>query len=202
MAAPPGDRGGDAPPLAASGEAPPAEAGADAAEAAEAAAPTAAERIASLEAEAAELREAHARALADHLNYRRRSEQRWADRERGVLAGAVRRFLPLLDDLALALDSAGGADGGEPWAEGVRLVHRKFRETVEACGLEAIATEDAAFDPRVHEAISYAPGAQGRIVATLRGGWAIGDYVVRPAQVVVGDGADEAAETAAAAGEA
>lgn len=197
MAAPPGDRGGDAPPLAASGEAPPAEAGADAAAAAGAAPPpTAAERIASLEAEAAELREAHARALADHLNYRRRSEQRWADRERGVRADAVRRFLPLLDDLALALDSAGAGDGGEPWAEGVRLVHRKFGETVEACGLEAIATEDAAFDPRVHEAISYAPGPQGRIVATLRGGWAIGDYVVRPAQVVVGDGADGAAETA------
>ena len=182
MPPPPGDRGGDAP--AAEAEATPQT---------EAAPQTDAERIASLEAEAAELREAHARALADHLNYRRRSEQRWADRERDVLTGAVRRFLPLLDDLGLALDSAGAEGGGAPWAEGVRLVHRKFRETLEACGLEAIATEEAAFDPRVHEAISYAAGPQGRIVATLRGGWAIGDYVVRPAQVVVGDGAEDAA---------
>ena len=68
-------------------------------------------------------------------------------------------------------------------------MRRKFRETLEACGLEAIATEDAAFDPRVHEAISYAPGPEGRIVAAPRGGWAIGGYVVRPAQVVVGGGA-------------
>lgn len=174
------------------GDAPAAEAPADA----EAAPPpTGAERIASLEAEAAELREAHARALADHLNYRRRSEQRWADRERDVLVSAVRRFLPLLDDLDLALDSAGGG-GGEPWAEGVRLVRRKFRETLEACGLEAIATEDAAFDPRVHEAISYAPGPEGRIVASPRGGWAIGGYVVRPAQVLVGGGAEAATEEA------
>lgn len=192
MPPPPGDRGGDAPAAEARAAAGEAAAEPSAAEA-DAAPQTDAERIASLEAEAAELREAHARALADHLNYRRRSEQRWADRERDVLTGAVRRFLPLLDDLGLALDSAGTGGGGAPWAEGVRLVHRKFCETLEACGLEAIATEEAEFDPRVHEAISYAAGPQGRIVATLRGGWAIGDYVVRPAQVVVGDGAEDAA---------
>jgi molecular chaperone GrpE len=159
-------------------------------EAAEPPAPpqTDAERIASLEAEVAELKEAHARAVADHLNYRRRSEQHWTERARATLADTVSRYLPLLDDLDRAVGNVDPELDGHQWVEGVRLVHHKFHETLAASGLEAIATEDAAFDPQVHEAISYAPGPEGRVIASVRAGYHINDYVVRPAQVVVGDG--------------
>ena len=154
-----------------------------------------AERIASLEAEVAELRDAYTRALADHLNYRRRSEQHWAERARTTLAETVRRYLPLLDDLDLALGNVDADLDGHQWVEGIRLVRQKFVETLAAAGVEAIPAEDAAFDPRVHEAISYAPGADGQVVATVRSGYTIHDYVVRPAQVVVGDGATPAQAT-------
>ena len=153
------------------------------------------ERIASLEAEVAELKDAHARALADHLNYRRRSEQHWAERARATLADTVRRYLPLLDDLDLALGNVDVELEGHQWVEGIRLVRQKFGETLAAVGVEAIATEDAAFDPRVHEAISYAPGPGGRVVAAVRSGYTMQDYVVRPAQVVVGDGSADAEPT-------
>ena len=154
-----------------------------------------AERIASLEAEVAELQDAHTRALADHLNYRRRSEQHWAERARATLADAVRRYLPVLDDLDLALGNVDPDLDGHQWVEGIRLVRHKFGEAFVAAGVEAIPTEDAAFDPRVHEAISYAPGPGGQVVATARSGYTIQDYVVRPAQVVVGDGATPAPPT-------
>ncbi|MXW23164.1 MAG: nucleotide exchange factor GrpE [Chloroflexi bacterium] len=147
-----------------------------------------AERIARLEAEVAELKDAHARAQADLLNYRRRSEQRWAERARATLADTVRRYIPLLDDIDLALGNVDDELDGHQWVEGIRLVRQKFVETLATAGVEAIATEDAEFDPRVHEAISYAPGPDGRVVAAVRSGYTMQDYVVRPAQVVVGDG--------------
>ena len=156
---------------------------------------TDAERIAALEAEVAELRDAQARAQADLVNYRRRSEQHWAERARMTLADAVRRHLPVLDDLDLALGNVDAELDGHQWVEGVRLVRQKFAETLATAGVEAIATDGAEFDPRVHEAISYAPGPGGRVVATARSGWAMQDYVVRPAQVVVGDGSADADAT-------
>ena len=148
-----------------------------------------------LEAEVAELKDAHARALADHLNYRRRSEQHWAERARTTLADTVRRYLPLLDDLDLALGNVDADLEGHQWIEGVRLVRQKFVETLATAGVEAIPTDDADFDPRVHEAISYAPGPGGRVVAAVRSGYTMQDYVVRPAQVVVGDGSTDTETT-------
>ena len=107
----------------------------------------------------------------------------------------MRRYLPLLDDLDLALGNVDAELDGHQWVEGIRLVRHKFVETLAAVGVEAIATEDAAFDPRVHEAISYAPGTSGDVVAAVRSGYTMQDYVVRPAQVVVGDGSADAEPT-------
>ena len=147
-----------------------------------------AEQIVALELEVAELKEAHTRALADHLNYRRRSEQNWTDRARATLADAVSRYLPLLDDLDRAVANVDGEISGHQWVDGIRLVHQKFHETIAGSGLETIATAGRAFDPRVHEAIAFAPGPQGQIIEAVRAGYTIQDHVVRPAQVVVGDG--------------
>ena len=107
----------------------------------------------------------------------------------------MRRYLPLLDDLDLALGNVDADLGGHQWVEGIRLVRQKFAETLAAVGVEAIPTEQAAFDPRVHEAISYAPGPGGRVVAAVRTGYTMQDYVVRPAQVVVGDGSTDTEAT-------
>ena len=146
-----------------------------------------AEQIVALELEVAELKEAHTRALADHLNYRRRSEQNWTDRARATLADAVSRYLPLLDDLDRAVANVDGEISGHQWVDGIRLVHQKFHETIAGSGLETIATAGRAFDPRVHEAIAFAPGPQGQIIEAVRAGYTIQGHVVRPAQVVVGD---------------
>ena len=147
-----------------------------------------AKQIVALELEVAELKEAHTRALADYLNYRRRSEQHWTERARATLADAVSRYLPLLDDLDRAVANVDGDISGHQWVDGIRLVHQKFHETIAGSGLETIATAGLAFDPRVHEAIAFAPGPQGQIIEAVRAGYAIQDHVVRPAQVVVGDG--------------
>ncbi len=147
-----------------------------------------AEQIAALELEVAELREAHTRALADHLNYRRRSEQNWTERARATLADVVSRYLPLLDDLDRAVENVDAEIADHQWVEGIRLVRQKFREAIAGSGLETTATDGVAFDPRVHEAIAFAPGPEGQIIEAVRTGYTIQDHVVRPAQVVVGDG--------------
>ena len=162
-----------------------------------------AERIAALEAEVAELTGRHARALADYQNYRRRSEQRWAERARATIADSVARSLPVLDDLSRALASIDPDLAEHQWVDGIRLVEHKFQEMLASAGVEEIAGTDAAFDPLVHEAVSYGPGPDGRVIALVRAGYTIDEHVIRPAQVVVGDGTSPAqapAESAATEG--
>lgn len=151
-------------------------------------APGEVERIAALEAEVAELTERHARAVADLQNYRRRTEERWTERARAQLAQTMARCLPPLDDLSRALTSIDGALAEDSWIEGIRLVERKFKEMLASAGVEEIGGEGEAFDPLVHEAVSSAPGPEGQVVALVREGYRIENYVLRPAQVVVGGG--------------
>ena len=152
-------------------------------------------RIAALEADLAALRERLARAVADYQNLQRRSEEARAELSRRLVASLVGPYLPLLDDLRLALGAA-DADpelAGRPWLEGVRLVERKFVAVLEQQGVRELAAEGAPFDPALHEAVGHAPGADGQVVLELQRGFSIDGAVVRPARVLVGDGSGPAA---------
>ena len=149
-----------------------------------------AERIAELNAEVTELTDRHARAVADLQNYRRRSEERWVERARTILVDLVIRALPVLDDLDRALLSIDEELADHQWVEGIRLVQIKFQEMFTNIGVQEIASEETAFDPLIHEAVSFGPGAEGQVITLVRAGYCIEDHVIRPAQVVVGDGSN------------
>lgn len=149
---------------------------------------TDAERIAELEVEVTELTDRHVRAVADLQNYRRRSEERWGERARAMLSDLIIRALPVLDDLDRALLSIDEGLADHQWVEGIRLVQLKFQEMLTNVGVQEIASEGTAFDPLIHEAVSFGPGAEGQVIVLVRAGYCIEDHVIRPAQVVVGDG--------------
>jgi molecular chaperone GrpE len=142
-----------------------------------------------LSAELSELQGKYLRAVADYQNLRRRSEEERREYARYTLAALVINYLPVLDDLDRALDSVDADIAERQWVEGVRMVERKFRGVLEASGVRRIEAEGAAFDPAVHEAISYAPGPEGQVIAVVQPGYTLDGKVVRPAQVVVGNGA-------------
>jgi molecular chaperone GrpE len=155
--------------------------------------------IATLQAELEETRAKFVRAVADYQNLRRRSEEERKEYGRYTLAALVINYLPVLDDLDRALESVPGEIAGHQWVEGVRMVERKFRGVLEASGVREIEADGTAFDPAVHEAISYAPGPAGDVVAVVQTGYTLDGKVVRPAQVVVGSGAGTAAPASGAA---
>jgi molecular chaperone GrpE len=141
-----------------------------------------------IEAELEDLRSKYMRAVADYQNLRRRSEDERRESARYTMTALILNYLPVLDDLDRALESVDPDIATRDWVEGVRMVERKFRGVLEASGVQTIAAEGAAFDPAVHEAISYAPGPEGQVVAVAQVGYQIDGRVVRPARVVVGSG--------------
>jgi len=128
------------------------------------------------------------RAQADYVNFKRRTEQERAENTKQANAFLLANLLPVLDDFERALQNIDPKLAGLPWADGVNLIYRKFRATLENEGLTGIEAVGKDFDPKFHEAVLQVPGEEGKVLAELEKGYMLGDRLLRPAKVKVGKG--------------
>ncbi len=81
------------------------------------------------------------------------------------------------------------------WLRGLTFVRERLLETLAAEGVRPIAAEGEPFDPHRHLAIESVPAsdgaAAGTVVAEYRRGYARGDHILRPAEVVVARASDD-----------
>ncbi|WP_430731880.1 nucleotide exchange factor GrpE [Thermus thermamylovorans] len=144
-----------------------------------------AERLKALEGELALLKDRYLRLLADFDNYRKRMEEELRAREREGVLKALRALLPVLDDLDRALEFAG--TNPEGILQGVKAVREGFFRILAGLGIEEVPGEGEAFDPRYHEAIGLLPGEPGKVARVFQRGFRLGEALVRPARVAVGE---------------
>jgi len=137
------------------------------------------------------------RAAADFQNYKRRVEEERSEVARFASAALIINLLPLIDDLERALQNIDAHLAGLTWVDGIRLIHRKFQAVLEMTGVEEIAADGQTFDPAIHEAVSQGPGEENKVIAVVQKGYKLGDRVIRPAMVVVGQGTGENQEPSA-----
>jgi len=138
--------------------------------------------------ELATMQDGYLRLQADFENYRKRIERTLAESVRSSKAELLRGFLPVVDNLARALESM-GADGVDLQSvvEGVRLTHRQFMDALKRHGVQAIEAEGQ-FDPRLHQVVATVndPERQdGQIVDELLKGFLFEGEVLRPTSVRV-----------------
>ena len=135
------------------------------------------------------------RAQADFINYKRRIEQERQELNRFASANLILSLLPVLDDLERAISATPPARTAKhSWLEGIKLVERNFRSILEAQGLTPIEALGAPFDPNFHEALRQDKGKEGIVIEEFQKGYMLGDKVLRPARVVVGNGEEAAKE--------
>lgn len=173
------------------------------------------------------------RLQADLANMRRRVDTERQNLKSRLVEEVCGHFLPVLDDLQRAAaeaarqeddgaasgesagasgESAGAAGEADPapaadeaLRTGVRLVLRRFEETLARQGLVEIEALGRPFDPRQHEAVHRMPAAEGQqdeeVVEVFRRGYVLDGRVIRPASVVVaiGPAPEESAPDEAAA---
>jgi molecular chaperone GrpE len=126
------------------------------------------------------------RAAADFQNYKRRVEQERGDLSRLASAALIINLLPLVDDLERALENVDARLAGLTWVDGIRLIYRKFQALLEMNGVSEIEADGQVFDPTVHEAVMFGEGEDGKVISVVQKGYKLGDRVIRPAMVVVG----------------
>ncbi|WP_084678286.1 nucleotide exchange factor GrpE [Actinopolymorpha alba] len=145
-------------------------------------------RYAELESRNAELEDNWRRATADLDNLRKRLAREVEDQRLQERAAFAERWLPVLDNLDLALRHA-EADPGSI-VEGVRAVRDQAVSVLSALGYPRREEEEGArFDPSRHEAVATVTQQddtpEGTVVHVVRPGYGDGERQLRPAAVVV-----------------
>ena len=130
------------------------------------------------------------RTQADFENFRKRTTRDVSAAEQRGVAKVVRELLPALDNLERALGAAEAPPGENEHhlAEGIRLVQAELSAAITRIGVEAYSPKGEPFDPTVHEAVAQHPvdGAEsGTVVEVLQKGYRSGEYIIRPARVIV-----------------
>ena len=136
------------------------------------------------------------RSAADLANYKRRVEQERAEQARLANAALVINLLPVHDDFGRAVETLDSTLVGLNWVQGVLAIQHKLAALIESMGIEEIPAEGQPFDPTQHEAVGNQPGPDNVCMHVVQKGYALGDKVIRPAMVVVGDGTEATTEGA------
>jgi molecular chaperone GrpE len=137
----------------------------------------------------AQLEDRYKRALADLDNYRKRvardTERRIVDERDRI----ERDWLDAVDAVERALRMDVSPEN--PVAEGLRQVLEQMEAILDRHGIQRIGAAGEQFDPERHEAISVVETddvPDRTVMEVARSGFAAGDRVIRPAQVVVARG--------------
>jgi molecular chaperone GrpE len=124
------------------------------------------------------------RALADLDNYRKRSGREIERRAAEAREAMLREWLQVVDSVERAVRM----DSGGPLTEGLRAVLEQMEAILARQGVQRIGEAGERFDPERHEAIDVRVSADvpdHTVLEVARSGFALGDRVLRPAQVVV-----------------
>ena len=169
------------------------------------AAPPEQERVAALEAEAAQLKDQLLRALAEAENVRRRAQRDRADAQKYAAAPMLHDLLTVADNLTRAIQSV---PGDEPFEDerlktllaGIELTEKELASVFQRHHVTKLEPLGETLDPHRHEAMFEVPDPStpsGTVVQVVEPGYLLHDRLLRPARVGVAKGGAPAAQAQA-----
>ena len=132
----------------------------------------------------AQAEDRHRRALADLDNLRKRTAREIERRVEESRESLLREWLEALDSVERALLMT--PEG--PVQDGLRSVLAQMEAILARNGVQRSGRPGEAFDPERHEAVAVRESedvSDRTVLEVVRSGFAIGDRVLRPAQVIV-----------------
>jgi len=134
----------------------------------------------------------HLRRLkAEFENYKKRMIKERGQLINWAVEDLIKEFLPVLDDLERAIDSAKSSQDFSSLLQGIQMIYNYFKGLLEKKGLQEIPAEGKEFNPHVHEAIMRIESDEhpdNIVVEEMRKGYKFKDRVLRPSMVKVNKG--------------
>lgn len=131
------------------------------------------------------------RAVADFQNLKKQTVAEKTEFVKFANASLVLNLLEVFDDLERAINSTPEEITKSDWYKGILLVRQNFLNKFEKEGLKRMQVMGQKFDPNLHEALMYQQSSDiqpEHIISEVKGGFLLGDKVLRPAQVIVSKG--------------
>lgn len=152
------------------------------------------DQTASLKAENQELKDRYMRILADHENFKRRTEKERIETWGLAVGEMIREILPVLDNLERAIQSGRVHDPDSEMLSGVTMIYEQLTEVLRHQGVGVIDEVGVEFDPQIHEGVQRVedPDLPAHSVAeVLQKGYSLKGRLIRPAMVKVAVGGPE-----------
>jgi molecular chaperone GrpE len=149
------------------------------------------DELSKVSTELGEMKDKYLRLYAEFDNYRKRSIREREDLIKLAAQDTIKSILPTLDDFERALKhSKPETENNDSIVEGIKLIHDKLLKSLEQQGLKAMESDQQAFDPDLHEALTKVPAPtedlKGKVIETIEKGYYLKDKIIRYAKVVVG----------------
>lgn len=157
--------------------------------------PTPEERVAALEAEAADFKDRWLRAEAEMQNLRARTQREVQEARAYATQKFARDVVEAAENLRRGIDALPGRTANEPEVlakirEGIEGVERSFLAILERNGVKRDDPTGKPFDPELHQAMAEQPApdgvAPGAVVTCWTPAWTLNGRLLKPAMVVVG----------------
>lgn len=141
-----------------------------------------------LRIEAAEANDRALRAHAELENFRKRARRDADDERKYANLPLLRDLLPVVDNIARALEAGEKTQDAGKLLEGVRLVSQQLDNVFGQYQCKRIPALGEPFDPNLHQAIAQQPSGEhpaGTVLLEAQAGYQMHDRVLRPSQVIV-----------------
>jgi molecular chaperone GrpE len=130
-----------------------------------------------------ELKDTLQRTYAEFQNFKRRNEE---ERRRNIETATedlLKRVLPVLDNMEIALMHKKGDDD---FSKAIELIYAQFHQVIEDEGVKKILS-DGKYNPNLHEIIMVeeSPKEEGVILEEFQKGYTLGGKVLRHSKVKI-----------------
>lgn len=139
--------------------------------------------------------EQNIRLRAEFANYKKRIEREQIEFAVYLKGEVLKEFMPILDDFKMMLETAEKKENEESVLQGARMIYEKFLLLLKKQGVQIIEAVGEEFDPNLHEALMMQPtedkSKHNRVLQVFQDGFTVGDKLLRPTKVIVGQYQDE-----------
>lgn len=137
-----------------------------------------------------ELTETAKRAMADLQNFRKKTEEEKAGFVAFANVSLILELLPILDSFGRAFTHVPEEIQKTEWFKGALQIEQQLVGLMKKQGVtEMPASVGKKVDTKFHEPITVGPGEKDVVTEEFEKGYLLGDKVIRPAKVKVGNGA-------------
>lgn len=124
------------------------------------------------------------RTQAEFENVKKRNEKITQELIKNANEALIKKFLPILDNLELALKHSNNQDD---FYQGIEMIYANIRSMLEEEGIKVIEALGLPFDPYRHEALLTKDSEKEKntVIEVMQSGYEFNNKIIRPAKVMI-----------------